>query len=499
MSDYQKHREEFGEYGVVEELHHPLVFVRGLPGAALGEVVTFESGASGQVMGFTEELMEVLVFSGERISPGMEVARSGKQVSILVGDTLRGRAINPFGEPLLTDDVIKLTGEERRVDSLPPHISSRTGITRPLHTGTSVVDLLLPLAKGQREAVIGDPTTGKNSFLLTTVRAHAEEGIVVYAAIGKPWNDIKKVYNFIVQSVKKENVILVAASAEDMISLIYLAPFTAMAIAEYWRDKGHDVLIVLDDLSTHAKFYREIGLLARRFPARESYPGDVFYLHARLLERGGNFTHPEKGEVSITCLPVAETVQGDVTGYIVSNLISITDGHLLFDETVFSEGRRPAINIPLSVTRVGSHTQSKLVRELHRKLLVLLNRHDEAQRFTHFGAELHSSLQRVLEAGDSLLALLSQPLFVAVPYQVQIILAAMTWMGWLNGQAKEIAQWRDKLTQQYTKDEKIRTYFEQLLAAEDLEAFAAKLKQERDRLIALGPPLKQVAPKVRAK
>lgn len=483
---YQSSREKFGEYGAVEESRHPLVFVRGLPGISLGEVVLFDNEKRGQVLGFNEDLIEILVFAGTQIKPGVEVARTGEQVSVFVGDSLRGQVINPLGESYLEGQAVDIAKSTRReIDTLPPHISSRRGITKPFFTGTTAVDLMLPLARGQREAVIGDLTTGKNSFLLTAISAHVKSGgMVVYAAIGKPWNDIKRAYNFISENTNKENVIMVAASADDIISMIYLAPFTAMAIAEYWRDQGQDVLIVLDDLSTHAKFYREIGLLARRFPARESYPGDIFHLHARLLERGGNFFHKEKGEVSITCLPVAETVSGDLTGYIVSNLISITDGHLLFDEAVFSQGRRPAINIPLSVTRVGSHTQTPLIRALHRKLVVLLNRHKEAQRYTHFGAELHEDLQRVLDAGDALLEFLSQPLYVTVPYRVQVLMAAMIWMGWLNGKVNEVAPWRDQLTKSIENNQVMEKYLDSLLGITDLDEFAAKLDKDRDQILA---------------
>ncbi|MDZ4225661.1 MAG: hypothetical protein U1C49_02310, partial [Candidatus Andersenbacteria bacterium] len=412
MPSYQEYRKKNNEYGVIEELRHPLAYVQGLPGSSLGEMVIIENEAIGQITALNDDYVEVLILSPVDIVPGMEVARCQKQLSIAVGPHLRGHAINPLGESLFADQPISVTQQEERViDITPPHIKTRRTITKPFYTGTSVIDLLLPLAQGQREAILGDPTTGKSSFLLTTIRNHAETGIVVYAAIGKPWNDIKKMYNYIVQNAKKENIILVAASAEDIISNITITPFTAMTIAEYWRDQGENVLVVFDDLSSHAKFYREIGLLARRFPARESYPGDIFYLHARLLERGGNFFHPtKKQEVSITCLPVVETVKEDFTGYIVSNIISITDGHLFFDENIFSQGRRPAINVPLSVTRLGGHTQTALTRQLNRKLIVLMNKHAEAQSYTHFGAELPENMQRILDAGDCLLNFLSQPL-----------------------------------------------------------------------------------------
>lgn len=487
MKTFQQFQQQFNEYGVVEELRYPLVYVRGLPGIAHGEVVMFEPDILGQVIGFNEELIEVLVFSQQRLTPGIQAVRTGEQVTAPIGDNVRGQVINPVGIPLIGKSDIPTDTERRPIDVEPPHISARAAITKQFLTGTTAVDLLLPLARGQREAIIGDPTTGKNSFLLTALRAHAETDIVIYAAIGKPWNDIKKSYNFITQQTKKENVVVVAASADDAISLIYLTPFTAMTIAEHWRDAGHNVLLILDDLSTHARFYREIGLLARRFPARESYPGDIFHLHARLLERAGNFKHPKKGEVAITCLPVAETVEGDVTGYIVSNLISITDGHLLFDETIFSQGRRPAINIPLSVTRVGSHTQTKLIRDLNRKLMVLLNRHEEAQRFTHFGAELPEDLKRILDAGDALHDFLSQPLYLTVPYPIQVIVSSLIWMGWLNEHKNRTEVWRDGLQKAYATNKPARRLIDELLKAPDLDTYAQQLKAQKKAIMELCP------------
>lgn len=473
-----------GEYGLVAELRHPLAFVKGLPGASIGEIILFENGGTGQVTALKKESVEVLVFSSDSIKSGIKAARSGKQLSIQVGNHMRGQVVDALGRTQIAGTNTSAIGavEERDIDITPPHISSRRAVTKPLFTGTSVIDLMLPLGQGQREAVLGDPTTGKNSFLMTTMRAQSKNEIVIYAAIGKPWNDIKKVHNFITQLERPENVIMVASSAGDPLSYIFTTPFTAMTIAEYFKDAGENVLVILDDLSTHAKFYREMGLIAKRFPARESYPGDIFYVHARLLERGGNFAHPEKGEVSITCLPVAETVKEDFTGYIVSNLISITDGHLFFDEEIFSQGRRPAVNVPLSVTRVGGHTQTQLVRQLHRKLSMLMNKHSEALSYTHFGAELPADMQRILEAGNCLNNFLSQPLFSTVPYAVQVVLAAMIWQGWLNEYVDQVGAWRKKLIEAYDKEENIRSMLDNLLASKNLEEFTAVLKANREAL-----------------
>lgn len=485
MDSSQQSPNKTEEYGVVEELRYPLAFVRGLPNVSLGEMVVFEGDGRGQVMSLKEEYVEVMMFSQERIIPGTHVRVEKGQMSITISEALRGKAISPLGTSLFSGEEIvhdEASKEVRPVDATPPHISSRCAIKTPIITGTAAIDLLLTLGKGQREAVLGDPTTGKASFLLTTVRAQSKDTIVIYAMIGKPWNDIKRVYNFIEQYTNKENVVLIGTGADEVSSLTYLTPLAAMTLAEYWRDKGKHTLVVMDDMTTHAKFYREMALLARRFPARESYPGDIFHLHARLMERAGNFKHGETGEASISCLPVVETVREDMSNYIVSNLISITDGHLLFDEEIFSRGRRPAINIPLSVTRVGGNTRTKLQRELHRKLTILLTKHEEAQNYTHFGAVLHEDMQRILEAGDRFLEFLSQPLFLTVPSAVQVVVASMIWMGWLNGKEGQVNTCRKALSEAYEKDPQIKTLCDTLFAAEDLDSLSELLKQHRQEI-----------------
>lgn len=486
MKNFQHYRNSIGEYGILEEIRYPLANIRGLPGASLGELVMFPSGSVGQVHALNGEIVETLLLTRERLTPGAEAARTAATLSIPCGDHLRGATIDPLGEPLSGSSFSKSkNAEERTIDITPPHITARAKITRPLRTGTSVVDLLLPLGQGQREAIIGNLTTGKTSFLLTTVRMHSRKNIVVYGAIGKPSHEIKRVNTFIDQYANRENTILIGTSAQEAIGLTYLVPFAAMTIAEYWRDQGHNVLVILDDMSTHATFCREIGLLARQLPARQSYPGDIFHTHARIMERAGNFFHETAGETSITCLPVAETVQGDISNYIVSNLIAITDGHLLFDDDTFAQGRRPAINIPLSVTRVGGHTQTPMTRALTNKLVVLLNRHQQAQRYTHFGAELQEDIQRIIDAGDRLLELLSQPLFREVPYPAQIVMAGIIWLGWLNQYRGRIWEFRDALSEAYEANETTKDLFKTIAGSETIEAFERLLREQRENILTL--------------
>jgi F-type H+-transporting ATPase subunit alpha len=293
-------------------------------------------------------------------------------------------------------------------------------------TGVALIDLLIPLGRGQRELVIGDRKTGKTSLLLTTIKKQVDEGVIaIYAAIGKKKSEIKKLQEFFTKEKLIDKMIMVATSSYDSPSLIYETPYAAMSIAEYFRDQGVHSLIILDDLSTHAKFYRELSLLSRRFPGRDSYPGDVFYIHSKLLERAGNFKHPKVGEVSITCLPVIELVEGDLAGYIATNLMGITDGHIYLDSNIYYQGMRPAVNIPLSVTRVGRQTLGKLPREINKVLMAFLSRYDRLQNLSHFGQELTDDVKKALHLGEMIYAFFKQPYEETIPISVQLVILSM--------------------------------------------------------------------------
>jgi F-type H+/Na+-transporting ATPase subunit alpha len=479
--------EATGEYGVVGEMRESLVLASGLPGASIDEVVVFSENQVGYVFSLAREMVEIVVLSDEPVQLGSKVARTGRRLSIPVSEGLRGGIIDPLGRPLLTPTVAgAFSSEERPLDADPPHIGQRRKITRHLPTGMSLVDLMLPLGYGQRQVVLGDQKTGKTSLLMLALQLFAARGVVVYAAIGKPLSVLAQDRSLIEQMEGRENVVMIASSAADMPSLIVLTPLAAMTVAEYFRDLGRDVMLVLDDLSTHARFYREIALLGRRFPGRESYPGDMFHLHARLLERAGNFVRAGDKEVSITCLPVAETVSSDLTGYIVSNLISITDGHFLFDSKLFNQGQRPAINTRLSVTRVGRQTQDEVGKQLHEKLGRLLDHHQKATQHAHFGAELNEEMAAALDAGNKLLAFFAQPTYLAVPRSVQVVLATVIWQGWLTGQPDEVAgQWRDRLVQQHDSAESVRAMLDNIVKTKDLNQLIERLHKQRETLTTL--------------
>lgn len=444
-SDFDKKLAISGEVGYVTRVLHSVIEVEGLPEVTLGEMVQFESGQLGQVTSLKKKTVEVLALAQKNILVGTRVAKSGRKIAIQINESILGKTIDVLGNVVIGENV---TGETTwlPVDVTPLGISHRAKINKPLWTGVMLVDLMVPVGRGQRELVIGDRKTGKSNLVLTALLSAAKTGIVcIYAAVGRKRAEIMKTDEFFKKMGIIDKTLIVAASSQDSPAEVYLCPYTAMAIAEYFRDRGQDVLLVLDDMTTHAKFYRELSLISRKFPGRDSYPGDIFHVHSKLLERAGNFKAGDK-EVSITCLPVVETVQGDITGYIQTNMMSMTDGHIYFDSDLFFKGRRPAINPFVSVTRVGHQTQSKLRRDTNQTLLDLLNNYERTQSFLKFGAELGENSRQVLALGDALIAFFNQPLYSVVPANVQVVLLAMLISGLWHGQNME------KFIQAYAAD-----------------------------------------------
>jgi len=488
MTNFQKYLDQYAEFGVVEEVHFPLAFIGGLPNVHVGEIIWFDDDEPGYVESLHKDKVQVALLSNHRVRPGMRAVRAGTPLSIPIGPGQRGQAVTPLGTPLVPNTTFEGEFENRTIDISPPPISARASVKKTFVTGSTAVDLFVPLGAGQREAILGDQKTGKTSFLLATARAHAENGgIVVYGVIGRPWSDVKRVYDFIRQDeTSQQNIILVASSANDVPSLITLTPFSAMTIAEYWRDAGFDVLLILHDLSTHAKFYREVALIGGRFPGRESYPGDIFHLHARLLERAGSFNVTGHDSVSITCLPIVETVRSDVTNYIVSNIISITDGHILFDPSRYSQGQRPAVSPGESVTRMGLKAMPKLAKELHRKLIAFLAQYDQAKKYSHFGAELSDDLRSVQVTGARLTQVMAQAIYLNVPFNVQLVISTIVWQGWANDEPEDAAaQWRDRLHNQYKHDPAVSGVIDDLVSAGEVSAFIEQLTQRKQYLVEL--------------
>ncbi|PJA55360.1 hypothetical protein CO165_03975, partial [Candidatus Roizmanbacteria bacterium CG_4_9_14_3_um_filter_33_18] len=428
MQNYKHYLEKFGEYGEVVEVKQSLVVVEGLPNSRINEIVVFENGSFGQITDISDGLCRVaLLKKSSQIKSGDKVSRTDSLLMIPVGEEFLGTMIDPLGEIIFPENKKIQKAEQRSVERGIGGIDKRAKIDKQLLTGVTLVDMLLPLGNGQKELVIGDRKTGKTSFLLTTVKNQIKLGkTVIFAAIGKKKTDINKILNYFISEKILDKIIFIVSGSDDSENLIYLTPYTAMTMAEYFRDRGTDTLVVFDDLSTHAKIYRQIALNSDKFPGRESYPGDIFYLHAHLLERAGNFRMGTR-TVSITCLPVAETIEGDLSGYITTNLMGITDGHIYFDLSIFTKGRRPAINLPLSVTRVGRQTQAPIYQQANHEITAFLSEYESLQNLAHFGAELSPNVKRVITRGERIIQVFDQKYSEIISSEMQLILLALAY------------------------------------------------------------------------
>jgi F-type H+/Na+-transporting ATPase subunit alpha len=460
MEDFKHYLDKIGEVGFVEQIIHSMCYASGLPQAHPDEVVIFENGSLGRVMSFNKDRVEILILSDGVIKVGNRIVRTGKRIEVGIGKGLLGRVVDPLGKALDSNKDI-VTEQYRSIDITSPMLMSREEVTKPLETGVGIVDTIVPIGKGQRELVIGDRKTGKTEFLLQTILSQARQGTVcIYAIIGQRQADVGKLAEFFRENQISNSTIIVATTSSDPAGLIFLTPYTAMTIAEFFRDNGLDVLLVLDDLTSHARYYREVSLLARRFPGRGSYPGDIFYVHSRLLERAGNF---KKG--SITCLPGAESVLGDLSGYIQTNIMAMTDGHIFFDIELYNKGRRPAVNPFLSVTRVGHQAQTNLQRELSRQISSFLVEHEKMQQFLHFGAEVGENVKKILERGEKLMMIFTQSARVVVPVNVNTIAIAGLWAGyWKDVKVAEMQKQIEKLNILYQTDQNYRKLIDQSIS-----------------------------------
>ncbi|MEA3355706.1 MAG: F0F1 ATP synthase subunit alpha [Patescibacteria group bacterium] len=442
IHSYKYCKNKIKDIGKVIEVKGTLVAIEGLKSGAVGEGVVFEDGKRGMIVIIEKSKTLVTLLSRESIGFGTKAARTGEALKISVGWASLGHTVSSLGylkdkEKQPSHDI-----ETRAIEVKALGIDKRSKINKFLETGVSMVDLLMPLGEGQRELIIGDRKTGKSHFALQTMMHQARKGkICVYAMIGKQKSEIKRVEKFIKDKKIKNKCLIVASEAESSSGEIYLTPYTAMAIAEHFRDQGKDSLVILDDLITHAKYFREIALLSGQFPGRESYPGDIFYIHAKLLERAGNFM-VDKKEVSITALPIAKTLAGDLTGYIQTNLMSVTDGHLYFDSNLFLKGIRPAVNVFVSVTRVGKQTQNQLLQGLNREVTKLLKKQDELQRYLKFGAEMTDKVKEGLSKGRKMIEFFNQSGYEDYPIQLTAILASLILMDKWDG--KDSREWVEK-------------------------------------------------------
>lgn len=446
MANFKENLEKTGEIGYITSLFHSIAIVSGLPGLRLGETVITEMEERGLVYGLRKDFAEVLMLETESLKVGQRVTRTGNFFSILGGTGLLGRIVNPILKPL--DGLGPIRGEKisLSIEKEAPSIGERIKIGRTLETGWMIVDILVPLGYGQRELIIGDPKTGKTVFLLDILVNQAKKGkICIYVAIGKKAIDVKGVEEYLKGKGAMESCVLIAGLPSQPSSLIFLAPFSGMAIAEYFRDQGKDVILVLDDMTTHAKIYREISLLLKRNPGRSAYPGDIFHIHAALLERAGNIRIGNR-EVSITAFPVAETIENDISGYIQTNLISMTDGHIFFDVNEFRKGKRPAVNNFLSVTRVGKQTRTILEQSLANWLQLKLEEYRKSLEMVQFGVELPKKTREIISLGEKIEITLHQLPGFPRPQWFQILILGLLRSGfWLEKPIGKVRADLDKI------------------------------------------------------
>ena len=455
MKEFKDYLKETGEVGRVQSIVQSIVYVSGLPGAKPNEMLIGEQGQRGIVQSLSGNNVEVLMLDTHNLKHNLALSRTNETFKIGATPTMLGRVLNALGQPI--DGVGPLSGEKKPQDLFAeaPGISKRVKVNKPLETGVTIVDMLIPLGYGQRELVIGDKKTGKSTFILQTISNQVAKGAVcIYVSIGKRQDDVKNSENYLRKTGALKNTIMVVSSSSDPATLIYLSPFTGMALAEYFRDTGKNVVIVFDDLSNHARFYREISLLSKRSPGRSSYPGDIFHIHAAMLERAGQIKTENGDIVSITALPIAETLEGDITGYIQTNLMAITDGHIFFDIDEYKQAHRPAINYALSVSRVGNQTKDSLDKEVAQKLRETLTKYKKDLEIAKFGVELPELTKKEIQRGEKIGLIFNQDSESLINRELQLFLFGLLFSGfWDNKNTGMVKVDLIKLVDKYKKGE----------------------------------------------
>ena len=420
------------EGGTVISAADGVVDVKGMDQAVYGEIVTFDNGAKGMVESVEPDHLGIMLFDKiEEVGVGTLVTRSGKRAGIPVGDGFLGRVISPLGEPIDGKGPIEAEGYNP-IEKQAPGILERQSVDTPLHTGILAIDSMFPIGRGQRELIIGDRQTGKTSIATDAILNQKDKDVLcIYVAIGQKASSIARVAGDLQKHGAMSYTTIVAATASDSAPLQYIAPYAGTALAEYFMGKGKSVLIVYDDLSKHAVAYRAISLLLRRSPGREAYPGDVFYLHSRLLERSCRM-RDDLGGGSITALPIVETQAGDVSAYIPTNVISITDGQIFLESALFNAGNRPAVNVGLSVSRVGGAAQTKAMKKANANLRIELAQYKDMESFAQFSSDLDAETRHQLEHGKALTEMLKQPLYQPKTDAEQVVILVLASHGMLD-------------------------------------------------------------------
>ena len=437
---------EMKENGTVITVGDGIATVYGLRSCMANELLRFEDGSFGVAQNLEEETVSVAILSDkDSIQEGSTVYRTGEALSVPVGENLLGRVVNALGEPIDGKGPVETT-EIRPVEAIAAGIIRRKGVSVPLQTGIKAIDSMIPIGRGQRELIIGDRQTGKTTIAVDTIINQKDTGVLcIYVAIGQKRSSVVQIAQELEKAGALPYTIIVSASAAESAPLQYIAPYAGCAMAEYFREKGQDVLIVYDDLSKHAVAYRALSLLIRRPPGREAYPGDVFYLHSRLLERAVCVA-PEYGGGSITALPIIETQAGDVSAYIPTNVISITDGQIFLETELFHSGIRPAINPGISVSRVGGAAQIKGMKKVAGELKLLYAQYRELQAFAQFGSDLDADTKSRLALGERIVEVLKQKRSAPVDVGCQVAIVYAVINGYLNEvEPKDVAAYEQKL------------------------------------------------------
>ena len=435
------------EVGTVITVGDGIASIYGIDHAMYGEIVTFENGLKGMVQDIRRNEIGCILFGSDtRISEGTKVTRTGKRAGVPVGDAYIGRVVNALGEPIDGKGSIEADGY-RPIEQEAPGIVDRKSVSVPMETGILSIDSMFPIGRGQRELIIGDRQTGKTSIALDTILNQKDKDVIcVYVAIGQKASTVANIVKTLEESGAMDYTTIVASTASELAPLQYIAPYAGCAIGEEWMEQGQNVLIIYDDLSKHAVAYRTMSLLLRRPPGREAYPGDVFYLHSRLLERAAKLNDEYGNGGSLTALPIIETQAGDVSAYIPTNVISITDGQIFLKTDMFNEGVRPSVDSGLSVSRVGSAAQIKAMKQVSGSLKLELAQYHEMESFAKFGSELDASTKEILEHGARLTQLLIQKQYAPMHVSEQIVSLYAAKHGYLKNVAiDQVCRYEEEL------------------------------------------------------
>ena len=447
-------RVRFRDVGTVQHIGNGVATVSGLPNVSIDEIVTFPTGVEGMALNLEQKRVDLIMLGNEKgIRGGDQVQATGNRLRIPVGSAFLGRVIDPLGNPLIKDAPIEVS-EYRFLSRMAHGVIERSPVNESLFTGTKLIDTLFPIGRGQRELILGDRQTGKTTLAIDAILSQKQSDVrCIYVAIGQKKSSTLSVIQTLRRHEMLERTAVILSSPDDQPALRYLAPYAGMTLAEYFLDLGLDVLIVFDDLSKHADAYRELSLLLRRPPGREAYPGDIFYLHSRLLERACKLDQSEGGG-SITALPIATTQNGNISGYIPTNLISITDGQIVLDTNLFNQGQKPAIDIGRSVSRVGGAAQKPAIRNLVGDLKLELSQFQEVEHFTRFGTEVDEATRNQIQKGQRILAVLKQKPHEPISFAGTVVILYALNHGYLDRiPLRQMTKFKNKLAHHFDEHE----------------------------------------------